>query len=191
MPPSASCAYSTHWWHMWASGLLLVWQRWLVAYSGGEGVCFFLGYVARWDSKTPPQTHLWKGSLQFGNFFSFTTPSPGWVFLPASFVSLFVSYVLSYLLSKRMGCLCVCLVSSARIQKLFCGSCSASKWPFDEFVGVKLGSPSYSSAILGLSPMLNFLRFSFFNISMKAEDFCDLSVSFFFFTFFFEIHNIY
>ena len=40
-------------------------------------------------------------------------------------VSLFlVFYILSYLLSKRMGCLSGWLVSSASVQKLFCGSCS-------------------------------------------------------------------
>ena len=63
--------------------------------------------------------------------------SPGWVSIPNSFVSLFVFYNLSYLLSKRMGCLSGCLVSSASIQKLFCGSCSAFKWSFDEFWGEK------------------------------------------------------
>ena len=40
--------------------------------------------------------------------------------IPNSFVSLFVFYILSYLLSKRIGCLSRCLVSSANIQKLFC-----------------------------------------------------------------------
>ena len=52
---------------------------------------------------------------------------PGWVSIPNSFVSLFIFYVLSYLLSKTMGCLSGCLVSSARVQKLFCGICSAFK----------------------------------------------------------------
>ena len=85
----------------------------------------------------------------FGNFSSFTTPSLGRVSVPNSFVSLFVFYILSYLLSMRMGCLSGCLVSSSSIQKLFCGICSAFKWSFDEFVGEKVISPSYSSAILG------------------------------------------
>ena len=49
-----------------------------------------------------------------------------------------------------MDCLSGCLVSSTSVQKLFCGSCSASKWSFDEFVGKKVVSPSYFSAILGL-----------------------------------------
>ena len=84
--------------------------------------------------QSSPQTHQWEGFLLFGSFSSFMTPSPGWVSIPNSFVFLFVFYILSYALSKRMGCLSVCLVSSAGIQKLFCGSCSAFKWSFDEFV---------------------------------------------------------
>ena len=40
-------------------------------------------------------------------------------------------------------------MSSAGIQKLFCGIYSAFKFYFDEFVGEKVVSPSYSSAILG------------------------------------------
>ena len=108
------------------------------------------GYAALWDSKTPPQTHQWEGFLVFGNFSSFMTPSPGKVSVPNSFVSLFVLYILSYFLSKRMGCLSGCLVFSASIQKLFCESCSTFKWSFDELVGEKVVSPSYSSIFLGL-----------------------------------------
>ena len=40
-------------------------------------------------------------------------------------------------------------MSSASDQKLFCGVCSAFKCSFDEFVGEKVVSPSYSSAIFG------------------------------------------
>ena len=43
-----------------------------------------------------------------------------------------------------------CLMSSAGIQKLFCGIYSAFKCSFDGFVGEKVVSPSYSSATLGL-----------------------------------------
>ena len=101
-----------------------------------------------------PQTCQWEGFLLFGNF-SFMTPSPGQVSILNSCVSLFVFYILSYLLSKRMGCLSGCLVYSTSVQKLFCGSCSAFKWSLDEFVGEKVVSPSYSSAIL------NFLSYSY------------------------------
>ena len=62
-----------------------------------------------------PQTLLCEGFLLCGDFSSFLTPSPGWVSVPKSFVSVFVFYILSYLLSKRLGCLSGCLVSSASI----------------------------------------------------------------------------
>ena len=48
------------------------------------------------------------------------------------------------------GLLFWCLMSSPGMQKLFCGICSAFKCSFDELVGEKVVSPSYSSAILGL-----------------------------------------
>ena len=78
------------------------------------------------------------------------TPFLGWISVPTSFVSLFIFYIFSHLLSKTMGCLSGCLMSSASIQKFFCGICSAFKCSFDEFVGEKVVSLSYSSAILGL-----------------------------------------
>ena len=98
-----------------------------------------------------PQTRWWEGFLVFGNFSSFMTPSPGQVSVPNSFVSLFIFYIFSYLLLNTMCCLSGCLVSSASVQKLFCGVCSAFKWSFDEFVGEKVVSLSYSSTILGPS----------------------------------------
>ena len=48
-----------------------------------------------------------------------------------------------------MDCFSGYLMSSASIQKLFCGIYSAFKCSFDEFVGEKVVSLSYSSAILG------------------------------------------
>ena len=48
-------------------------------------------------------------------------------------------------------------MSSAGIQKLFCGIYSAFKCSFDEFVGEKVFSPSYSSAILA-PPLDNILK---------------------------------
>ena len=56
---------------------------------------------------------------------------------------------LLHLLLKKMDCFSECLMSSAGIQKLFCGICSVFKCSFDEFVGEKVVSPSYSSTILG------------------------------------------
>ena len=94
----------------------------------------------------------------FGNF-SFKTPFLGWISIPTSFVSLFIFGILSYLLSTTVGCLSGCLMSSASIQKLFCGICSAFKCSFDEFVGEKVVSPSYSSAILGPPPHTQSVNF--------------------------------
>ena len=49
---------------------------------------------------------------------------------------------------EDMGCFSGCLMSSASIQELFCGIYSVFKCSFDEFVGEKVFSRSYSSPIL-------------------------------------------
>ena len=85
--------------------------------------------------------------------FFFKTPFPGWSSVPTSFVSLFIFYIFSYLLSKTMGCFSGCLMSSADIQKLFCGIYLVFKCSFDEFVGEKVVSLSYSSAIFSYVPL--------------------------------------
>ena len=65
-------------------------------------------------------------------------------------LSLFLSFIFFPTLSKTIGWFFGCLMSSASVQKLFCGIYSAFKCSFDEFVGEKVISPSHSSAILGL-----------------------------------------
>ena len=84
----------------------------------------------------------------------FKTPFLGRSSLPTSFVSFFVFYIFSYLFLKTTSCFSGCLMSSAGIQKLFCGIYSALKCSFDEFVREKVVSPSYSSAILGPPPIV-------------------------------------
>ena len=96
----------------------------------------------------------------------FKTPFPGWISIPTYIVSLFIFYMLSYLLLKTINCLCRFLMSSACVQKLFCGIFSAFKCSFNEFVGEKVVSPSYSSAILGLPPI-----FLYFFALITEEDF--------------------
>ena len=54
---------------------------------------------------------------------------------------------------KTMVCFSGCLMSSASLQKLFCGVCSALKCSFEEFVRENVIFPSYSSAIF---PSLGF-----------------------------------
>ena len=77
----------------------------------------------------------------------FKTTFPGWSSLPTSFVSFLVFYIFFYLFLKTMSCFSGCLTSSASIQELFCGIYSALKCSFHEFVGEKVVSPSYFSAI--------------------------------------------
>ena len=68
-----------------------------------------------------------------------------------------------------------CLMSSASIQKLFCGICSAFKCTFVEFVGEKLVSPSYPSAILGMAPSSGFLfKKLFFFLLLNISSFPNL-----------------
>ena len=94
------------------------------------------------------QIRQWEGFLVFGNFSLFKTPFPGWNSIPPSFVSFFVFYIFFLPPFEDLGCFSGCLMSSASIQKLFCWFYSAFKCSFDEFVGEKVFSPSYSSAIL-------------------------------------------
>ena len=96
---------------------------------------------------TDPPVRVFPGVRKLLSFFK--TPFLGWISIPTSFVSLFIFYILSYLLFKTIGCISGCLMSSANIQKLFCGIFSAFKWSFNEFVGEKVVSLSYSSVILG------------------------------------------
>ena len=88
----------------------------------------------------------------------FKTPFPGQdslpgMELPPYLLCLFFCLLyFSYLFLKTMICFSGCLMSSASIQKLFYRIYSALKYSFDIFVGGKMVSPSYSSAILGPHP---------------------------------------
>ena len=124
---------------------------------------FLPSYVALCGSKARHRLGSESASscLEPSRFFK--TPFPGWSSIPTSFVSLFIFYIFSYLLLKTMGCFSGCLMSSAGIQKLFCGIYSAFKYSFDEFVEEKVVSPSCSSAILGPPPHFYFLSFLSFS----------------------------
>ena len=95
----------------------------------------------------------------FGNFSLFKTPFPGWNSVPPSFVSFLFCLLYFFLpLFEELGCFSGCLMSSAGIQKLFCGIYSMFKCSFDEFVGEKVFPPSYSSAILAPPPNRRILK---------------------------------
>ena len=139
---------------MQASALLLYWG----SYHWAHNLWVLIIYLFSLPVMLPlcfqgsPQTRQWECFLVFGNFSLFKTPFLGWSSLPTSFVSFFVFYIFSYLLLKTMSWFSGCLMSSACIEKLFCGIYSAFKCSFDEFVGEKVVSLSCSSAILGLPP---------------------------------------
>ena len=115
--------------------------------------CSPASQVALRDSKTSPRPASARVSWYLQTS-SIETPFPGWISVLSSFVSLFIFYILSYLLSKTIGCFSGCLMTSASDQKLFCEVCSAFNYSFDEFVGEKVVSPSYSSTILAPPPHL-------------------------------------
>ena len=144
--PAPSC-----WWRVQVSALLLCcgsyrWARnlWVLIVYFSSLLCCPLCFkgLAQTRHRLGSESVSWclENSL-------FKTPFLGGHSVPASFVSFFVFYIFSYLLLKTMGCFSGCLMSSASIQKLFCGIYSAFKCSFDEFVGDKVFSPSYSSAI--------------------------------------------
>ena len=84
----------------------------------------------------------------------------------------FVFYIFSYLFSKTMSWFSGYLMSSASIQKLLCGIYSAFKCSFDEFVGEKVVSPYYSSAILGphlFTEILNGCIFIFLSVKIGCK----------------------
>ena len=68
-----------------------------------------------------------------------------------------------------MGCFSGCLNASTGIQKLFCGIYSAFKCSFDEFVGEKVVSPSYSSTILGPPPIYFSIHGSLYSCHEQVE----------------------
>ena len=79
---------------------------------------------------------------------SLLLPVIGLIFKVVSKLLLLYSTIDKKSTFEDLGCFSGCLMFSASIQKLFCGNYSAFKCYFDEFVGEKVFSPSYSSAIL-------------------------------------------
>ena len=152
MQPMPPCWAPACWWQKRVSGLLLCWELQLGMQSVGFIYLFFSSRLCcSLRFQNSPQTRrgfpgVWK--------LLFKIPFPGQISIPNRFVFLFICYILFYLLLKTNGCLSGCLVSSASVQKLFCGSCSAFKWYFDEFWGEKVVSPTYSSTIVGPPPKI-------------------------------------
>ena len=142
---------------MKVSALLLGWgsYRWarnlwvLIIYLFSSRLCCPLWFQGS------PQTRQWECFLMFGNLSLFQDSLPGMELCLYLCCLFFLSFMFfSYLLLKTMGCFSGCLMSSASIQTLFCGIYWVFKCSFDEFVGEKVVSPSYYSAILGPPPSI-------------------------------------
>ena len=101
---------------VWATSPLGVAIRHVIC---GVYLLFFLPVMLPSEIPKLPTDPLVRGFPGVWKLLLFMTPSPGWESIPNSFVSLFIFYIFSYLLSKTMGCLSGCLMSSASIQKLF------------------------------------------------------------------------
>ena len=104
-------------------------------------------------------------------------PFPGQSSLTTSFVSFFIFYIFCYLFLKTMVCFSGCLMSSASLQKLFRGICSALKCSFGEFVREKVVFLSYSSAILGPPPLWTFFGIVILWISHEKLTFSSPAVT--------------
>ena len=163
MQPTPPCPAPACLWQMQVSALLLCWgsYRWACNLWSLIVYLFFLPVTLpsvlprlSTDSAVRVFPGVWKPLF---------LRLPSWDGAPSfPLLSLFLSFKFFYLLLKTVGCFSGCLMSSASIQKLFCGIYSAFKCSFDEFVGKNVVSPSYSSAILGLPPRIpnNYILFS-------------------------------
>ena len=164
-PPARPCPAPTSQWRMQASVLLFRWG----SYCWACNLLVFIIYLfflllsvlprLATDSAARVFPGVWKPL-----FLKFPSrdglPFPGQSSLPTSFVSFSVFYIFPYLFLKTMVCFSGCLMSSASLQKLFCGVCSALKCSFEEFVREKVIFLSYSSAIFPSPLCLCFLIYS-------------------------------
>ena len=156
MQPAPPCPAPACQWQMQASVLLLCWGSYHWARNLWVFIIYLFFLLVMLSSVVPRLTtdsavRVFPGVWKLLSFLRL----PSWnraLSLPLLSLFFFFFYIFSYLLSKTMGCFSGCLMSSASIQKLFCGIYSAFKCYFDEFVGEKVVSWSYSFAILGPPP---------------------------------------
>ena len=125
-------------------------------------------YVALCASKAQHRFSSEKVSWCLETSFILRLPSrDGTLSLPL--LSLFLSFVFFLPPFEDLGCFSGCLRSSAGIQKLFCGIYSAFKCSFDEFVGDKVFSPSYSSILAPLLDMTLVVHYLLNWVSLVAQ----------------------
>ena len=123
------------------------------AQRGGHDWVTELNWCCSLGFQNSPQTRWWEGFLVFCNFSSFTSPSPGWVSVPNSFVSLFnlLFFVLPPFEDNGLpfwepGVLCQC--SEVVLWKLF--NIQTIFW---WFCGGESGLPVLFLCHLGTAPL--------------------------------------
>ena len=169
-PPARPCPAPTSQWRMQASVLLFRWGSYCWACNLLVLIIYLFSpscYVALCVSKA--RHRLGRESVSWCLETSLLkTPFPGRASLPGTELPPHLLCLLSrllyfsYLFLKTMVCFSGCLMSSASLQKLFCGVFSALKCSFEEFVREKVVFPSYSSAIFSFSRAQNIFRQSVF-----------------------------
>ena len=148
MPPYSAPA---HWWWIGVSGLLPCWQLQLGTCSVGcLFVCFFLPVMLPSEIPKLPQ----RPSCERVSYCLVTSP-PSWLPLQDGSPNLtLLSLLLSFIFCPNYFGIEWAAFLGAWCPPPAFRSCSAFKWSFDEFVGEKVVSPFYSSAILGPPPEL-------------------------------------
>ena len=143
MQPVPPCSAPACWWQLWVLGGAI---RHIIC--GFYLFIFPPGYVSLWDSKTShrPTGESVSWCLKFSPLLRLPSQD-GSLSLPL--LSLFLSFIFCPTSFWRQWAAVLgawCPLPAFRS----CGISSVFKCSFDEFVGERVVSPSYSSAILGL-----------------------------------------
>ena len=112
-----------------------------------------------WLRSFPPPLPV-KGFPSVWKFFLLHSSLPEVQVLSLFFCLCFFFFLLPYPGTWGVSCLLGSLRSSANGQWVFCRSCSTCRYISDVFVGRKVISTSYSSAIFKVSPWIPLISFS-------------------------------
>ena len=159
---------------MWTSRLLLHWELQLGKWSVGCFVLFFSSVmlpseISKLSADSPVERVSWYLETSPPSWLHPRDGSPSLTLLP--------HFCLLYFFLppfKENGLISGSLVSSASIQKLFCGSCSAFKWSFDD-CGEDSGLPILFLCHLRTALALLFYLFSSLYCVLKMENKCSFS----------------
>ena len=148
MQTTPPCPAPTCWWQTQASGLLLHLQLQLGIFDVLLFFFFFPQLCCLLRFQNSPKTCLWDSFLLGGSFTSFI-PSPGWVTIPNSFVSLFLFIFCPTSFQKEWAAFLSAWCPPPAFRSCFVELSQQSNDLLINLWGRKW-SPPYSSAILRL-----------------------------------------